>query len=198
MGADDEVCRFSGDDRRPARRRSPEVEEGAVQPALPAGDRPAREHGARAPGAPRHRAHKDNRGAEALRATGACAKGRAGGQNRNKAQARSAREGEVEVGDQDAEAHVARRRCERQAGQDRGGARRAPFHPSGHEENCAELQEVLRPRREERVLGGRHRQDRRAPAAVEAQALGSDPGREEENGRRMSALRAGTRARRAS
>ena len=36
-----------------------EAEEGAVQPALPAGDRPAREHRARPRSAPRHRAHQD-------------------------------------------------------------------------------------------------------------------------------------------
>ena len=37
--------------RRPA--------QGSVQPALPPRERPAREHGAGAPGAPRHRAHPD-------------------------------------------------------------------------------------------------------------------------------------------
>ena len=34
----------ASDERRPARRRARHAEEGAVQPALPAGDRPAREH----------------------------------------------------------------------------------------------------------------------------------------------------------
>ena len=54
--SDDEGGRHPDDDARPARRRAAQAEEGAVQPALPAGDRPAREHRARARGAPRHRA----------------------------------------------------------------------------------------------------------------------------------------------
>ena len=47
------------DDRGPARRRAAGAEEGAVQPALPARERPIAEHGARARRAPRYRAHQD-------------------------------------------------------------------------------------------------------------------------------------------
>ena len=52
-------------DARPARRAAGQAEEGAVQPALPAGVGAAREHLARARGAPRHRPHQDGAGAEA-------------------------------------------------------------------------------------------------------------------------------------
>src|SRR5262249_12561590 len=62
-----EGCRSPGDDRRSARRRSPQAQKGAVQPALPAGDEPAREYGASARRASRHRADQDHRGAEAWR-----------------------------------------------------------------------------------------------------------------------------------
>src|SRR3954453_16473466 len=87
----------------------------------------------------------------------------------------------------DAEAHAAGRRRERQAGQDRGGARRAPLYPSGHEEDGTKYQEVLRPRRDQRVPRRRHRLDRGAPAALQAQAVGSHPGRKEESS--VSAMR---------
>src|SRR5205085_2885665 len=78
------------------------------------------------------------------------------------------------------EAHAPGRRRERQAGQDRGGARGAPLHASRHEKDGAAHEEVLRPRRDQRISRGRHRLDRGAPAAVQAQAVGSDPRREEE------------------
>ena len=50
-------------------------------------------------------------------------------------------------------------------------------HPV-HEEDRAPLQQVPRPRREERILGRRPRVDRGAQADFQAQALGGDPGRE--------------------
>ena len=46
---------------------TPEAEEGAVQPALPAGDGPAREHLSCAHRAPRDRARQDHRAPEAGR-----------------------------------------------------------------------------------------------------------------------------------
>ena len=57
-----ESRRRKSDDARPARRRGAQAEEGAVQSALPAGHRSAREYLARARHPPRHRAHQDHRG----------------------------------------------------------------------------------------------------------------------------------------
>ncbi len=77
---DHESRRRQSDDARPARRRSPQAEEGAVQPALPARHRAAREHLARARHPPRHRAHEDDRRAEARRRR-AGRQGRAGAES---------------------------------------------------------------------------------------------------------------------
>src|SRR5271155_2095685 len=63
--ADVEDRGFAGDDARPARGRVAQAQEGAVQPALPARDRAAREHLAGARGASRHRPDQDGRAAEA-------------------------------------------------------------------------------------------------------------------------------------
>ena len=73
-------------------------------------------------GASRHRADQDGRGAEAR-----APRSQSRGDSR------------------DAEAHAAGRRRERQAGQDRGGARRAPLHPSGHEEDGAAVRRNTTP-----------------------------------------------------
>ena len=123
---DDESRRCAGDDRRPARRRGPQAEEGAVQPALPAGDRPAREH---------------------RRACAWCAATSRGSRpSLRRSDAGTAAEDEDEVGmrSQDAEAHAAGRRGQRQAGQDGRRARRAPLHASGDEEDGAAVEEVSR------------------------------------------------------
>src|SRR5262249_2865079 len=50
---------------RPARRRTAQAQEGAVQPALPARHRAARQHGAGARGAPRDRPDQDGRAGQA-------------------------------------------------------------------------------------------------------------------------------------
>ena len=128
--------------RRPARRRAPEAQEGAVQPALPAGDRPAREHRARA-----RRCAATSRGSRPIAAQ---KRARAGGAESRTKPKRAARRRRSRS-KADAEAHAAGRRGERQAGQDHRRARRAPLHPSGHEEDRAALEEVPRPRRDERV-----------------------------------------------
>ena len=76
----------AGHDRRPARRRGAQAQEGAVQPALPAGDRAAREHLARARGAPRHRADQDHRAQKraACKASAQGGKGRAAKRSRSR------------------------------------------------------------------------------------------------------------------
>ena len=150
MKADD----VQRDDRRPARRRAAEAEEGAVQPALPAGDRPAREH------------------------RRACARCAATSRASRPSPRRSARPRRRSKERRNAEAHAAGHRGERQARQDRRGPGRAPLHAPGAEEDRAALEEVSRPRRDERVPGRRHVWHRGAPADLEAQALDRGPGRE--------------------
>src|SRR5690606_15603308 len=65
-----EGARRPSDDGRPDRRRDRPAQEGAVRPALPAGDRPAQQHRARPPGAARHCAADDDRRAEARQQEG--------------------------------------------------------------------------------------------------------------------------------
>ena len=115
-------------------------------------------------GAPRHRAHQDDRRAEARRA-------------RN----RSTEEREmpkrtlqgVVVSDKQDKTVVVR-------------VERRFTHPV-MKKTVRQYEEVLRPRRDQRVPRRRHRLDRGAPADLQAQALGSGPGREEES--RVSAMR---------
>src|SRR5262249_8945060 len=95
------------------------------------------------------------------------------------AQQKRAAQPKSKQGDQDAEAPAPGHGGERQAEQDGRGARRPPLHPPRAEEDCAQVEEVLRARREERVFGRRPRVDRGAPADFQAQALDRGPGREE-------------------
>ena len=157
-----------------------QAQEGAVQSALPARHRPAREHLARARHPPRHRAHEDHRRAEARGAPEPAAsaapkrkpsprppsrrprkRNRKSRKPRSRSPRRAARpaprrppRSRRSKGLADAEAHAAGRRGQRQAGQDGGRARRAAFHPSDDEEDHAPVEEVPRARREERVRVG--------------------------------------------
>src|SRR5258708_860577 len=88
----------------------------------------------------------------------------------------------------DAEARIAGRSGEQQASEDRRGAGGAPVYPPGHEEDGAQLQEILRPRRDERVRGGRQGEDRGARADLEVEAL--DRGAGQRTGDVMSAVMA--------
>src|SRR6266446_7055559 len=71
----------------------------------------------------------------------------------------------------DAEARIAGRSGEQQASEDRRGAGGAPVYPPGHEEDGAQLQKILRPRRDQCVRGGRQGEDRGARADLEVEAL---------------------------
>src|SRR5882762_10400041 len=71
----------------------------------------------------------------------------------------------------DAEARIAGRSGEQQTGEDRRGAGGAPVYPPGHEEDGAQLQEILRPRRDQRVRDRRQGEDRGARADLEVEGL---------------------------
>src|SRR6266481_111097 len=76
----------------------------------------------------------------------------------------------------DAEARIAGRSGEQQASEDRRGAGGAPVYPPGHEEDGAQLQKILRPRRDQCVRGGRQGEDRGARADLEVEALDRSTG----------------------
>ena len=57
------------ENRRRAERPGSAAAQGSVQPALPAGERAAGEHGAAAPGAARHRPREDHSGERRRRAS---------------------------------------------------------------------------------------------------------------------------------
>src|SRR5215471_17952225 len=71
----------------------------------------------------------------------------------------------------DAEARIAGRGSEQQTGEDRRSAGGAPVYAPGHEEDGAELQEILRSRRDQCLCSGRHSEDRGARADLEVEAL---------------------------
>ena len=102
---------------------------------------------------------------------------KAAGQGEAESKPKSKVQGE-EVRGRDAEANAARRGGQRQAGQDGRRPRRAPLHASGHEEDGPAVEEVPRPRREERIQGRRPGADRGAQADLQAQALAGDLRRE--------------------
>ena len=133
--------------RRPAERAARPAEEGAVQPALPEGDRAARGYRPRAAGAARHRPRPDHPG-----------------------RAREGRGRELEERD-DAEAHPARDGRQRQERQDGGRVGRAARHAPYLQEVHPALEEVPRARRRQPVQGRRRGADPRVPADLEAQDL---------------------------
>src|SRR5262249_58562697 len=79
-----------------------------------------------------------------------------------------------------AETYPSGRRRQRQAGQDGGGARRSPLHPSDLQEDDPRYEELSRARREQPVKAGRHGVDRGEQADLEIEALDRGPGRREE------------------
>ena len=120
--------------------------QGDLQPALPARQRPAREHRAGSPGAARHRSHQNH--------------------------SRRAAPPGVSRGRSNVETRSAGGRCQRRLRQDGDRAGRAAGHAPGLQEVRYALEEICCARRGQQLPHRRRGSDRGKPADLEAQALG--------------------------